>query len=220
MQADTAVRVIDGIPVRPLTAEITPEIRITIYDASVSEEILEQAIEDANIDPYASILWPSALAVARELPDLVSPGDYVVDLGSGTGLATLTAAHLGANVTAYDHDRFALHLIEAAAHLQGLDVETIHFDLHSSRRIPPADLMIVADLLYDYDLAFAVGRRVLHHVRNGGRAIIGDPGRIASADFLKFLEQQGIHGDFSPTEVSPPGHEGPPMYVGIHLFGE
>lgn len=220
MQPETATRVIDGIPVRPLTAEITPEIRITIFDASASEAVLEQAVEDSNVDPYASTLWPSSVAVAMELPALVSPGDYVVDLGAGTGLASLTAAHLGADVAAYDHDRFALHLIEAAAHLQGLDVETVLFDLHSPRRIPPADLMIVADLLYDYELAFAVGRRILDHVRRGGRAIVGDPGRIASADFLKFLEQHGLHGDYHLAEVCPPGDSGPPTHVGIHVFGD
>jgi predicted nicotinamide N-methyase len=215
----SAVREVDGVPVRALTIEVAPEIALTIFDASEVDERLDRAVHDSNVDPYASILWPASLAVAMELPGLISPGDYVLDLGSGTGLATLTAAYLGAYATAYDHDRFALRLIEEAAHLQGLEVETIHFDLHSSEPLPPADLMIAADLLYDYDLAHAVARRVVEQVRSGGSALVADPGRIASYDFLNLLREHGVHGHYHPVEVWPPGEEAHSTYVEIHIFG-
>jgi predicted nicotinamide N-methyase len=215
-----AVRKVDGVTLRALSIEVAAGIQVTIFDGSATDERPDRASHDAKVDPYASILWPSSLAAAMELPGLISPGHYVLDLGSGTGLATLTAARLGAYATAYDHDRFALRLIEEAAHLQGLEVETIHFDLHSPEPLPPADLMIVADLLYDYDLAHAVARRVIEQVRGGGVALIADPGRIASRDFLSFLEEHGIHGTYHPVEVSPPGAQDHPSYVGIHLFGE
>lgn len=210
---------VEGIPVYPLTVDVAEGIRVTIFDASASDEILDQAVEDAGVDPYASILWPSSLAAARELPALVSPGDYVLDLGSGTGLATLTAAYLGAYAMAYDHDHFALRLIEEAAGHQGLEVETIHFDLRSREALPPSDLMIVSDLLYDHDLAQAVARRVIDQVRSGGVALVADPGRIASSDFLRHLDQRGIHGQYHPADVVPPGDGTQSTYVGIHIFG-
>lgn len=216
----SAVNEVDGVAVRALSIEVAAGIQVTIFDASATDARLNRAVQGEKVDPYASTLWPSSLAAAMELPGLISPGDYVIDLGSGTGLATLTAAHLGAYATAYDHDGFALRLIEEAAQLQGLEVETVLFDLHAPEPLPPADLMIIADLLYDYDLAHAVARRVVEQVRGGGVVLLADPGRIASRDFTNFLAEHGIYENYYPVEVSLPGAEGPPTYVGMHLFGE
>jgi predicted nicotinamide N-methyase len=155
-----------------------------------------------------------------ELPDLVSPGNYVLDLGAGTGLTTLMAAHLGAHATAYDHDPFALRLIEEAARLQGLTVETIEFDLHSGESLPPADLVIASDLLYDLDLADSIARHVAEQVARGGRAIIGDPGRIGSSEFIDYLADNWIYGHYYPVDVALPDDGDELTPVGIHIFGE
>lgn len=209
---------VDGIPVRALPIEVAPGLYITILDTPDESARLEQAVHDSSVDPYATTLWPASLAVARELPDLVSPGDYVLDLGAGTGLATLTAAYLGAYTTAYDHDPFALRLVEEAARMQGLAVDTINFDLHSPEPLPPADLIIAADLFYDYDLADSVAQRVVDQVLRGGRAIIGDPGRVAAAAFLDYLGERGIHGDYHTTDVVLPGDEDHTTSIGIYTF--
>jgi len=211
---------IDGVSVRPLTVEIESDLALTVFITTEIDERLNEAIDDPSADPYSTTLWPASLAVARELPRIVKPGEYVLDIGAGTGLAALMAAHLGTYVTAYDHDPFALRLIEEAAALQNLTVETIEFDLHSLESLPPADLLIAADLLYDYDLADSVARHLVEHIRYGGRAVVGDPGRIASAVFIDYLREAGIEGDYYPVEVRAPGDEsGDKTFVGIHLFG-
>jgi SAM-dependent methyltransferase len=214
-----AIREIDGIPVRALSLEVATEIYITIIDTPAAGR-LDEAIHDSAVDPYATTLGPASLAIAMELPDLISPGDHVLDLGSGTGLATLTAAHLGAYAIAYDHDPFALRLIEEAAHIQGLTVDTIEFDLHSPEPLPPADLIILSDLLYDYDLADSLARRVVDQVLDGGRAIIGDPGRIATSAFLDYLGESGIYAQYHSVEVSPPDDNDQTTSIGIYIFGE
>jgi predicted nicotinamide N-methyase len=210
---------IDGIPVRALSLEVATDLYITILDTPDVGR-LDEAIHDTAVDPYATTLWPASLAVAMELPDLISPGDQVLDLGSGTGLATLTAARLGAYATAYDHDPFALRLIEEAARMQGLSVETIEFDLHSPEPLPPADLIILADLFYDYDLADSLARRVVGQVLSGGRAIIGDPGRVATSAFLDYLGESGIYAQYHSVEVSPPGENDQMTSIGIYIFGD
>jgi len=220
VSSEALVLTVDGIPVRPVTVEVAPGILITILDASVTDTRLEQAVDDDSVDPYASTLWPSSIALAGELPGLVSPGSTVLDLGAGTGLATLTAAHLGAWATAYDHDELALRLIEEAARSQGVEVETALFDLHSREALPPADLVVVADLFYDHDLAHAVARRVIAQVERGGIALVADPGRVASADFHRYLERRGLSGRFHTVEVSPPGPDERPIGIEIHLFGD
>jgi len=211
---------IDGVPVRELVVDVGPGRKITIFHASDADRQLEDALEDDSADPYSAVLWPASLAVARELPGLVSPDDYVFDLGAGTGLAALTAASLGANVTAYDHDPFSLRLIEEAARLQDLTVETIEFDLLSLEPLPPADLIILSDLFYDYDLADSLARRVVEQVRMGGRAIVGDPDRTATPAFLDYLAFCGVYGEYHTVSVDPPDESGYSIGIGIHVFGE
>ncbi len=213
------IREVDGVPVRAQQLEVATGLYITILDTPDTGGRLDHAVNDPAIDPYATVLWPASLAIAMELPDLISPGDQVLDLGSGIGLATLTAAHLGAYATAYDHDPFALRLIEEAARMQGLTVDTIEFDLHSPEPLPPADLIILSDLLYDYDLADSLARRVAEQVLRGGHAIIGDPGRVATSAFLDYLGECGVYGHYHAVEVVTPDDDHPTT-IGIHIFGE
>lgn len=208
---------IEGIRIRTLPIEVAPGLQVTILDTPDESTRLEQALHDPSVDPYASTLWPASLAVARELPGLVSPGDRVLDLGAGTGLATLTAARLGARATAYDHDSFALRLIEGAARMQGLTIGTTHFDLHSPEPLPPAELIIIADLCYDYDLAGAVARRIIDQATSGGRSLVADPGRIATAALLDELREKGINSQHHTVEVMAPGDDRPSR-IAVHLF--
>lgn len=221
MESIDEVDEVDGVPVRALPVMVSPGRNITILTASDADRRLDEEIEDdTRVDSYSAVLWPASLAIAMELPGLVSHGDYVLDLGAGTGLASLTAASLGAYVTAYDHDPFALRLVEEASRLQGLTVETIEFDLLSLEPLPPADLIILSDLFYDYDLADALARRVVEQVAMGGRAIAGDPDRTATSAFLDYLSMCGVYGHYHTVSVSPPDEIGYTVGIGIHIFGE
>lgn len=218
---------IDGVPVSAVPIEVERGRTITILTAADADRRLDEvAAVDEEIDggsrsdPYSAVLWPASMAIAMELPDLVSHGEYVLELGAGTGLASLTAASLGAYVTAYDHDPFALRLIEEAAEMQDLTVETIEFDLHSLEPLPPADLIILSDLFYDHDLADSAARRVVDQVSSGGRAIVGDPDRAATTTFLDYLAECNIYGHYHTVAVSPPDYSGYTFNIGVHLFGD
>jgi predicted nicotinamide N-methyase len=209
---------IDGVRLRELTVEVAPGLHITILLPLDPDQRLEAALTETDADPYAAVLWPAAFAVAAELPALVRPGMRVLDLGAGTGLAALTAARLGARASALDHDPFALRLIDRAARLQGLAVETQLFDLYSEAPLPPADLVAMADLLYEPALARAAGRRVLEQVTRGGIAVVGDPGRRGRVDFLAVLAASGIRVSFRTVRVRMPG-EDRPTEVGVLVVG-
>jgi predicted nicotinamide N-methyase len=197
---------VDGRRVRPVTLEVATGIRVTVLEAADADDLLAAALEDdAGLDPYAGVLWPTALAVARALVDDVSSGDRVVDLGAGTGLAGLTAARLGARVVALDHDPFALRLIDRAAALQGLEVETRRFDLHGAEPLPPADVVVLADILYEPALARSAARRAAEAAAAGARVIVGDPGRLSRAEFLHALALLGHAPEFVETRVRLPG---------------
>lgn len=193
-----------GRRVRAFTLELAPGLRVTALEAADADALIEAALERGG-DAYAGIVWPSAIAVARAVAREARPGEHVLDLGAGTGLCALAAARVGARATALDHDTFALALVAAAARLQALEIDTLHFDLGATDALPPADLAVLADVLYEPALAETAARRVVEVVGRGGRALVGDPGRLARADFLRVLARHGLVPEFREVRVHVPG---------------
>ena len=87
------------------------------------------------------------------------------ELGAGTGLVSLTAAACGATVLATDYREEPLELLGASAqrsseHLGSpLVVRTRAFDIKSSEPLPPANIVVAADLLYLRSTSQALARR-------------------------------------------------------------
>ena len=186
--------------------EVAPGCTVTVYRASDADRVLLGALE-RGADPYAAVLWPAAVAVARELPGRVRAGEAVLDLGAGTGLCALTAARLGARAHALDHDRGALAAVRRAAARQGLVVAVSRFDLAGADPLPPGELAMLADVLYEPELARAAAARVAEMLRRGGRAVVGDPGRIGRAVFAAALAAEGVPVEFEDRLVRVPGEE-------------
>ena len=113
---------------------------------------------------YGAVLWPGSVLIAELLaqgPPL--DGATVLCLGAGTGLEALVAALCGATALATDVYPFALSLVTEAAALNGVAdrVDVAAFDV--TRRdapLPPAEIVLLGDLLYLSDLTAAVAQRV------------------------------------------------------------
>ena len=197
---------IAGHAVRPVRVPLRPNLAVTVFDASDHQWWASQGTADlatgqtvANV--YGLKLWPGALAVAESLTSLAAAressslaGLTVLELGCGNGLASLTAAALGAEeVTATDISESALLFTRSASTFGGLDdrLSTRHFDVLGCDRagavpLPSADIVLVADLLYEPALARGVAQRVAEGEARGSCVIIaGDPDRHARADFLE-----------------------------------
>ena len=168
-------------------------------DADAQEQLIALALSESSNkdssdeDPYGSVLWPAAKTVSLRLlgPSFRLEGKHVLELGTGTGLVSLAAALGGAaSVLATDYNLFSLALLERAKTLQKQPVKetltTRFFDVKDlAVPLPDADVVLVADMLYDPVLASAVGKRVCEAYRRGSHVIVGNsPGRPGTPNFL------------------------------------
>lgn len=211
----TAPDIICGRRVRATEVEVAPGLCVPVLEAADADAVLEESVARDG-DAYAAILWPSALAAAGALPGRVRRRLRVLDLGAGTGVVAVTAARLGARATAVDHDPFARAVIAEAARLAGVHVAVADLDLHSDEPLPAADLVVMADLLYEPELARSAARRTLEALEAGAEVLVADPARYGRAEFARMLEAAGVAISFDDVLVHVPG-EPLPARVGIAL---
>src|SRR3954464_5445387 len=94
-----------------------------------SESLLdEHAFEDDEFLPYWAELWPSGVALAREIAPRALRGARVCGRGGGLGLPSLAAARAGGRVLATDWAAPALDLLRENAARNEVSVELERVD--------------------------------------------------------------------------------------------
>jgi len=185
------------------------------FDETEDEELLEsQPLNSNNLaldlnsgDPYGAVLWPASSAVAEHLLSFSSSleGLTILELGAGTGLVSIVAAMAGANdVISTDYELIPLKLLEYAAENLNKNgakplssvIQTDYFDMcDKSTPLPPADIIVAADIMYEPHTGKAMAYRTLEALKRKSRVIIGDsPGRPGRPAFLKELDTLGVKG--------------------------
>ncbi|EGB08513.1 hypothetical protein AURANDRAFT_63831 [Aureococcus anophagefferens] len=136
--------------------------------------------------------------------DDAATGLFVYALGAGTGLPSLAAARAGAKVLATDRDATSLAYAAAAADDQGLALATAVFDVADfAAPLPPADVVVVADVFVTDAVAAACGRRVGEALRRGSTCVVADARRSTRDAFLAALRAEGFSGAFGASEDPP-----------------
>ena len=135
----------------------------------------------ANEIPYWAIVWPGSRMLARHILDhLQIAGKRVLELGSGSGLASIAAASKGATVLATDHSQDAIAIAEASAAKNGQSIETAVLDLSEPATILmdwKPDLVLLGDVFYEKHLADLARRWILEMQQLGIDSLIADPYR-------------------------------------------
>ena len=137
------------------------------------------------LDPFGLVTWPGALVAVHELLQCRSllQNATVLVLGSGVGLEVQGAAQLGAaRVYALDVHPTTLQLLQYGIpwHLSHI-VTPIVFDVCHPQPLPfleQVNVMIVADVLYNPDLAQHVARRCREAHDQGVQVLVTDSQRL------------------------------------------
>lgn len=170
------------------TVPITNDWNVTVWEYETPAPIVEQYWSEQNnnqqqqeqesilLDPFGFITWPGALVAAQELLQhrTLLQNATVLVLGSGVGLEVQVAKQLGAKlIYALDINPTTLELLRQGLISSQYDddamsnttVVPVVFDLcHPTDPLPflqntTIDLMIVADVLYNPQLAQHIARR-------------------------------------------------------------
>ena len=168
----------------------------TIAEASSPDALVARVETDADLAafPYGLLLWPAAIALAERLvaePALVA-GKRVLELGAGVGLPGLVAQHLGGRVTQTDYQPAPLALARRNARQNGVTgIVTLEGDWRRFPTLPPFDVVLGSDILYERALHPALLALLPTVVAPGGLLLLSDPLRPQSTVFVDALERAG-----------------------------
>jgi predicted nicotinamide N-methyase len=144
----------------------------------------EDAFEHDEFLPYWAELWPSSLALARQIGGRALRGARTLELGCGLGLSSIAAALAGGRVLATDWSPDAIAMTEANAERNGVQLETLVCSWTAPHPLldrAPWDLVIGSDLLYEQrnvDVLLDLLPRL------GDDVLLADPGRQPAERFL------------------------------------
>ena len=154
-----------------------------------SEELLvEEAFDHEEFMPYWAELWPSGVALARDVSSRSLRGARTLELGCGLALPSIAAALSGGRVVATDWSAAALELAERNSERAGAEIETLVCDWSRAEELlarAPWDLVLASDVLYERRNAHALARLLPRLVGENGEILLADPGRVPAAAFIE-----------------------------------
>lgn len=149
--------------------------------------------DDHGTRPYWAQVWPASVALFRSLlrgPSLA--GRHAVDLGCGLGLAGLGAGLRGARVTFCDREPEALGFAAFnARELHVAEHELRVFDWDRDELPEDTDLLLLADVAYEYKNVQVLRRFADQVLDRGGEVRLADPDRPTAADLVAALVARG-----------------------------
>jgi predicted nicotinamide N-methyase len=151
-------------------------------------------------------LWARMWSTSRILAEMLSSKDVsshllnvnVLEIGAGTAVCGMIAAHHGANVKVTDSSEQSLTLASRSASLNGLDPSTFktqrlnwHSDDEEMPTLEPSfHLLLGSDVLFLEMNIRPVIKVISKYVIPGGLAVILDPGRPCADDFMAQCEEE------------------------------
>ncbi len=154
--------------------------------------ITEEAFDREEFLPYWASLWPSAVALARELGGRRLRGARTLELGCGLGLPSIAAARAGGRVTASDWSPDAVSATRRNAELNGVSLEALVCAWSDPTPLVdrgPWDILLASDVLYESRNGDQLLELLPALLGERTELLLGDPDRPPSAAFLERARQ-------------------------------
>jgi Predicted methyltransferase len=183
-----------------------------------ADDLISEAdfVEDERL-PYWAALWPSAIVMANEIAaGRIATTGRAIELGCGIGLVTTAALRAGMDLLATDYYEPSLEFTRAnSCRNAGREAET---QMVNWRDLPAQmgrfDLLLASDVIYEREYAALLPRVFDRLLQFDGRAVIADPGRVATPAFLESCTMSG----FKVAEKRTVAWESGPIKQKIDLY--
>ena len=175
----------------------------------------DPAVQDEQI-PYWADLWPSAIALARQVlrDPTIGPETRVLELGCGLALSGTAAGHRGAQVILTDYLPEALELAELTWRLNLDRPPTLRqLDWRQPDPALAADVILASDVAYELRAHAPLEAAFRTLLRPGGRILLSEPGRPQGQAWLSSLSDKGFRVGVRTEAVTYQGHP-----YRIHLY--
>jgi predicted nicotinamide N-methyase len=173
--------------------ELAPGLGLEILRPPSADELIDEAaFDEEEFLPYWAELWPSGLALAREVARRELRGLKVLELGCGLGLPSMAAAARGADVLATDWAEDATELLQRNSERNGVFLRVARVRWSEPEpllRAAPWDLVLGADLLYEARNAEQLAEIL---PRLGGEVLLAEPGRPYAKEFLERFRAEDL----------------------------
>jgi predicted nicotinamide N-methyase len=179
-----------------LVEEIVPLARgeLRVLRPRDSEELLdEHAFEHEEFLPYWAELWPSGVALARDVSARSLRGARTLELGCGLGLPSIAAALAGGRVLATDWAPDGIAMAARNAARSGASLETLVCDWAHPEPLlarAPWDLVLAADVLYERRNVDTLTELLPRLIDARGEILLADPGRVVAEGFLERADER------------------------------
>ncbi len=142
--------------------------------------------------PMWAKLWEASAVLVQHMADL--PVDHkrsILELGSGLGVAGITAAALGHEVTLTEYDPNAMAFLEANAALNTCDRAAVRrLDWFQPDLEGTFDLIIGSELVYQEEAVDALGAIFDQYLCPRGKVILAERVRSTGAIFFDRMEKR------------------------------
>src|SRR3954470_310201 len=171
-----------------------PSAELRVLRPRDSEELLDdEAFDREEFLPYWAELWPSGVALARDVSARSLRGARTLELGCGLELPSIAAALAGGRVLASDWSQAAIDLAAQNAERSGAELERLVCDWSQPRPLlerAPWDLVLAADVLYERRNVDVLLDLLPRLVDGQGEILLAAPGRQPEAAFLEGADQR------------------------------
>jgi predicted nicotinamide N-methyase len=167
-----------------------------LLDELVAEEGDRPAPDLEDRIPYWAELWPSAVALSRELvehPHWVR-GKQVLEIGCGLGLPGIVAGKLGAKAMRLT-DLLSEALIFARKNWEtnlNSPADVHPMDWRNPRPDFAAEVVLASDIAYEKRFFEHLPQAFRRLLQPGGRLLLSEPGREMAETFLQRLPEYGF----------------------------
>mmetsp|Transcript_21744 Transcript_21744/g.53225 ORF Transcript_21744/g.53225 Transcript_21744/m.53225 type:complete len:386 (+) Transcript_21744:245-1402(+) len=171
------------------------------------DELMEkggEALEDDRL-PYWIEVWPSALALGKEVLDNpgIGPNVSVIELGCGLGLCSMAAAQKGAEVHQTDYLQEALDMASLAWKLNEKEMPQVAkqpqqhlLDWRHVNSSIQYDVLLASDVAYEERAFEPLINAFSALVKPKGKVFVSEPNRVVARSWTKSLSslsRMGLH---------------------------